>query len=99
MCFLRRRKKYVKATKQTWTLCNKIADVICETFTKNYYLVKISQSKKDMFISWLEKKEGHCLVKNCLHFITKFMKFPGVYFFRLVVNMILLMNIIFLILK
>ena len=46
-------------------LCDKIVDVIGETFTKKYYYVKISQSKKGHVYLVLEKKEGGCLVKKC----------------------------------
>ena len=31
-------------------LCSRINDVIYETFTRKYYLVKISQLKKGIFI-------------------------------------------------
>ena len=76
-------------------LCDKIVDFMGETFTKKYYLVKISQSKKGHVYFVVRKKEGDCLVTNCLHFIARFMKFPGAYFFGLVVSLILLINISF----
>ena len=76
--FFEKKKRNAKTTKHTRKqLCDKIVDVIGETFIKKYYPVKIFQSQKDMFILWLEKNEGNCLVKNCLHFIARFMTFPG----------------------
>ena len=38
-------------------LCNKIVDVINQTFTKKYYFVKISQSKKGHIYLIVRKKE------------------------------------------
>ena len=37
-------------------LCNKIVDVVHETFTRKFYFVKISQSKKS-YISYCQKKK------------------------------------------
>lgn len=38
-------------------LCYKIVDVVHETFTRKYYFVKISQSKKDHIYLIVRKKE------------------------------------------
>ena len=50
-------------------LCNKIVDVIHETFTQKYYLVKVSQSKKGHIYLIIRKKRGRLLreEKNTLH--------------------------------
>ena len=50
-------------------LRNKIADVICKTFTKKYYLVKIPQSKKGHTYLIVRKKKERLLgeEKNTLH--------------------------------
>ena len=43
--FLRRKKKIMESIALE-KLCNKIIDVIYETFTRKYYFIKMSQSKK-----------------------------------------------------
>ena len=50
-------------------MCNKIVDVIYETFTRKYYFVKISQSKKGHVYLIVRKKRGRLLgeEKNALH--------------------------------
>ena len=93
--FEKKKKKMQRQQNILEQLCDKIVDFMGETFTKKYYLVKISQSKKGHVYFVVRKKEGDCLVTNCLHFIARFMKFPGAYFFGLVVSLILLINISF----
>ena len=48
---------------------NKMADVIYKTFTRKYYFVKISQSKKGHVYLIVKKKRGRLLgeEKNALH--------------------------------
>ena len=50
-------------------LCNKIVDVVHETFTRKYYFVKISQSKKGHIYLTVRKKRGRLfgVEKNKLH--------------------------------
>ena len=50
-------------------MCNKIVDVIYKTFTRKYYFVKISQSKKGYVYLIVSKKRGGLLgeEKNALH--------------------------------
>ena len=50
-------------------LCNKIVDVINETFTKKYYFVEISQSKKGHIYLIVRKKRGRLIgeEKHPLH--------------------------------
>ena len=98
--FEKKKKKMQRQQNILEQLCVKIVDVIGETFSKKYYFVKMLQSKKGTWLSrGKKKKEGDCLVKNCLHLIARFMNFPGVYFFGLVVSMISSVNIIFLMLR
>ena len=49
-------------------LCNKIVDVVHETFTRKFYFVKISQSKKS-HIYLIVRKKGRLIEeeKNALH--------------------------------
>ena len=56
-------------------MCNKIVDVIYETFTHKYYFVKISQSKKGHVYLTVRKKRGRLdgeeengLHKSCFTF-------------------------------
>lgn len=58
-------------------LCNKIVDVVHETFTRKYYFVKISQSKKGHIYLIVRKKRG--VVKKT-NFIKKYFKFLQVFF-------------------
>ena len=50
-------------------MCNKIVDVIYETFTRKYYFVMISQSKKGHVYLIVRKKRGRLLgeEKNVIH--------------------------------
>lgn len=50
-------------------LCSKINDVIYETFTRKYYLVKISQLKKGHIYLIVRKKRGRLIgeEKKTLH--------------------------------
>lgn len=48
-------------------LYNKIADATNETFTKIYYFVKISQSKKGHIYLIVRKKRGRLIVEKALH--------------------------------
>ena len=56
--------------------CNKIVDVINETFTKKHYFVKVLQSKKATF-TWLLEKRGRlfrekmCALHRKIHGVTK----------------------------
>ena len=52
-------------------LCNKIVDVINEMFTKKYYFVKISQSKKEHVYLVVRKKRGRLFDEKLLHFIER----------------------------
>ena len=47
-------------------LCDKIVDVIGEAFTKKYYYVKISQSKKGHVYLVLRKKRGRLFGEEML---------------------------------
>ena len=49
--------------------CENLVDVIHETFTRKYYIVKISQSKKDHIYLILRKKKIRLLYeeKDALH--------------------------------
>ena len=59
MSFLKRKKK--KENTVLEKLCNKIVDVINETFTKKYYFVEISQSKKGHIYLIVRKKRGRLI--------------------------------------
>ena len=50
-------------------MCNRIVDVIHQTFPRKYYFVKISQSKKGHVYLIVRKKRGRLLgeKKNAIH--------------------------------
>ena len=66
MSFLKRKKMENNALEK---LSNKIVDVIYKTFTKKYYLVKISQSRKGHIYLMAREKRERLLgeQKNALH--------------------------------
>ena len=53
-------------------LCNKIVDVVHETFIRKYYFVKISQSKLGHIFLVILKKRG--LAKKKMPYIKKYTK-------------------------
>lgn len=70
MFILKRKKKMVKNHSVVLeNLCDKIVDVVGETFTKKYYLVKISQTKRGHIYLTARKRRGRLLweEKQALH--------------------------------
>ena len=59
-------------------LCNKIVDVVHETFTRKFYFVKILQSKKGHIYLIVRKKKGDLLKRKKTLCIKKYLMFPGV---------------------
>ena len=59
MSFLKRKGEMENSVLEK--LCNRKVDVIYETFTKQYYLVKLSQSKKGHIYLIVRKKRGRLL--------------------------------------
>ena len=51
------------------SLCNKIKDFVHEAFTRKFYFVKISQSKKGHIYLIARKKEGDLLERKKTPFI------------------------------
>ena len=49
-------------------LCENLVDVIQETFTKKYYIVGITQSKRRHIYLIFRKKDASCCMKKKRHF-------------------------------
>lgn len=56
-------------------LCNKIVDVVYETFTRKYYFVKNSQSKRGHIYLIVRKKTGRTIGEEKTSFIKKSLMF------------------------
>ena len=67
-------------------VCNKIIDVVYETFSRKYYFARFLSQKMVIYILLLEKKEGDLLEKKKMHFIKKYSKFPKVFLNGTVTN-------------
>ena len=76
MCFFKGREKMENETLEN--LYNKIVDVVHETFTRKFYFVKISQSKKGHIYLIVRKKKGDLLKRKKTPYIKKYLMFPGV---------------------
>ena len=56
-------------------LCENLVDVIQETFTKKYYIVRISRSKRGHIYLIIRKKGAGCSMKKKKRFTLRFLKF------------------------
>lgn len=68
-------------------LCNEIVDVVYETFTRTYYFVKISQSKKGHIYIIARKNRCRFIGGEKTPFIKKYLVFLQVFSNGTVINM------------
>ena len=61
-------------------MCENIVDVIYETFTRKYYLVRISQSKRGHIYLIVREKRGQLLYEEKMDSTEKFSMSSAVFF-------------------